>query len=1045
MRKHFLILMLLTLLPLAGFAAVDISTGYVVTIKGTGAMVYDGKDYASRTDAKKIALIVKKADASDALSAETDYDLKFYAEDGVTPVTQVVNAGDYWVSAVAKESTDFTGETQKISFHISKSTLKYTLKTSGENSINFTRAYKSADFANKKFSAANVELTGNAEDDDVDDLFTFANDEGTTATWSYSGSNANFNTDGIHPLVNGDKGYEVQLEGFTPKEHLTKNYDFEYTKNYVKITQLEITAVTQDWDVANLSSSTAVGWYATENPAEPYTYNGAKQVPSYTLYYVYADGTGKKSEVVSENANITYAYTKNSIEIGEPIDADEVNKYIVYVSGVANTNYTVGATPVEMGKFQINRAPLTLYVNPKTKEYWGAAWTASDATFSNPVLLGRDNGKEITGSSLTVVTAGGLKKDVLYTTQGLLAGYEVKADVTSAQIVMDPADPSKNVSLTTNYKVTTPVSNWTVTPKALTFSIEADPVVYPAVPNSTTITWDVQGVVIPQGETEPEAVKACFEAVFDAAVIANPAEVYPKDTYQNAIKIQQISTLSPEQTAMLKNYSIDLTAASTKCNLVVSGANFKIVPAIENVQYGTPITPQYLAYTATAEVATVDPEKVVILYKEEGSTEEFTTERPTKVGTYLATVKLDVEGLGTGNFEGGQYTTEEITFKINPKDVTININDVKLWNGATLAIMQAKAAAATDDYANDLEPNETIELEYAYVETNANAFGENLAALDNAKTITFGNSFPQAGVNGVITATPKAGQYNGNYNITVTGGKLLQIATPDAMNLALSFDDDNSERIADAAAICTANTNVKYNVTMGANTMLANEWYAIVLPFATSAYDLVDKLGQYVVVNTYGTDSELGNIKFHLEMGDIAAGVPFLIKAGTNLDWTNKQFTNKKIVAAPVAQGDLTTTGSVFTGVFSNSCILQDGYELDGATENQELAYRWLSHTTDETGWSTAKNTWRTAKGSDHHRHALMALEAYLQVPVGANPARITVEDFDGQTTSIQTLNAGDLKAVTVDGWYTIDGIKLQGAPTQKGIYINNGRKVVLK
>ena len=31
------------------------------------------------------------------------------------------------------------------------------------------------------------------------------------------------------------------------------------------------------------------------------------------------------------------------------------------------------------------------------------------------------------------------------------------------------------------------------------------------------------------------------------------------------------------------------------------------------------------------------------------------------------------------------------------------------------------------------------------------------------------------------------------------------------------------------------------------------------------------------------------------------------------------------------------------------------------------------------------------------------------------------------------------------DGWYTIDGRKLQGKPTQKGVYIMNGRKVVIK
>jgi len=31
------------------------------------------------------------------------------------------------------------------------------------------------------------------------------------------------------------------------------------------------------------------------------------------------------------------------------------------------------------------------------------------------------------------------------------------------------------------------------------------------------------------------------------------------------------------------------------------------------------------------------------------------------------------------------------------------------------------------------------------------------------------------------------------------------------------------------------------------------------------------------------------------------------------------------------------------------------------------------------------------------------------------------------------------------DNWYTLDGLKLNGKPTQKGLYINNGKKVAIK
>ena len=61
-------------------------------------------------------------------------------------------------------------------------------------------------------------------------------------------------------------------------------------------------------------------------------------------------------------------------------------------------------------------------------------------------------------------------------------------------------------------------------------------------------------------------------------------------------------------------------------------------------------------------------------------------------------------------------------------------------------------------------------------------------------------------------------------------------------------------------------------------------------------------------------------------------------------------------------------------------------------------------------------------------------------------PQRITVKlvGANGEVTSIGEIDTktGD---VTFDGWYTIDGVRLSGKPSTKGIYINNGKKVVIK
>ena len=34
---------------------------------------------------------------------------------------------------------------------------------------------------------------------------------------------------------------------------------------------------------------------------------------------------------------------------------------------------------------------------------------------------------------------------------------------------------------------------------------------------------------------------------------------------------------------------------------------------------------------------------------------------------------------------------------------------------------------------------------------------------------------------------------------------------------------------------------------------------------------------------------------------------------------------------------------------------------------------------------------------------------------------------------------------ITFEGWFTLDGIKLPAEPTESGVYIHNGKKVVVK
>ena len=61
-------------------------------------------------------------------------------------------------------------------------------------------------------------------------------------------------------------------------------------------------------------------------------------------------------------------------------------------------------------------------------------------------------------------------------------------------------------------------------------------------------------------------------------------------------------------------------------------------------------------------------------------------------------------------------------------------------------------------------------------------------------------------------------------------------------------------------------------------------------------------------------------------------------------------------------------------------------------------------------------------------------------------PQRITVKlvSASGDITSIGEIDT-TTGEVSFEGWYTLDGVRLDGKPSSKGIYINNGKKIVIK
>ena len=138
-----------------------------------------------------------------------------------------------------------------------------------------------------------------------------------------------------------------------------------------------------------------------------------------------------------------------------------------------------------------------------------------------------------------------------------------------------------------------------------------------------------------------------------------------------------------------------------------------------------------------------------------------------------------------------------------------------------------------------------------------------------------------------------------------------------------------------------------------------------------------------------------------------------IVPAGTGLLMTG---TEGATYVFPLASGDATAdvSGNKLVGVIKDTDLskLTDG--------NTHYVYY------DDGFWPLKTGT-------------IAANKAYLSLPTASN-AKIYVS-LGGATTGIE-----DIAADNKDhgAWYTLDGVKVNEKPTVKGLYIHNGKKVIV-
>ena len=182
----------------------------------------------------------------------------------------------------------------------------------------------------------------------------------------------------------------------------------------------------------------------------------------------------------------------------------------------------------------------------------------------------------------------------------------------------------------------------------------------------------------------------------------------------------------------------------------------------------------------------------------------------------------------------------------------------------------------------------------------------------------------------------------------------------------------------------------------------------ICLPFATTTEELSEAYG--TTVKIYELTGRAENVITFNGVDELTAGTPYLIYSDEALSG-KKSFEDKTVVAAA---GNSEASSVTFQGIYAPTTAGNWGAEWYGVTSEGKIA-----------------------KGTE--TTTMKGLRAYFTGNVA--DARIFIMDDEG-TTRIATINRGGV-AIDDAAVYNLNGQKVQNA--KKGLYIVNGRKVVIK
>ena len=702
-----------------------------------------------------------------------------------------------------------------------------------------------------------------------------------------------------------------------------------------------------------------------------------------------------------------------------------VLKYYLAIENKSEANYTLSGK-IAAGTFEITKAGLRIAAINQTKKYDGSkSLPESDINKAYTVtgVQGEDALDKIVSSIAVAVDneddANIGEKTVVVTstaysnTDSKAGNYDVLRVNGKLTIEQLPITIKPNV-----FK-----KKFNETDATSSYGFNSD---WPADDASTTIgtTSSVKGylgvTVVETGKTSTPAIVTTEKFKFfgekkTSGTAANNAGIYvakkantpdTKGTHANALEVKVTNTAAP----VLANYQITYAEADYQ---IVGGKIYVTADAKDKI-YGE-ADPEW-----TCTVDGLSPGDALV----KAPTMTRVEGEDVVAGGYTINITGAVAPEG---YEDIVYATAKLTIKPRPMTLTAAAQTLAIGKKATdlqqvgYITVSGKAerdAEYTDFKAtfNDAQVNEA-EAPYALI-----------AAVPH--TATGGALDIEGFVKGGVKCVPgaNAGTFKAtNYAITYVYGDLNVVPAT-----AVVLDDTK-----DMKTSLDAVKNTSKVVTFTTRALTANSWNVMVLPFDITVSELSQTLG-YAVVDVMDQNAEDGNVHFNIYMGTIKANTPFMFK----VDGQKTNLTQVAFAAHPIVY-DLTNAdedavqldatgnsyitdkaGNKLIGTYKTTAINAGEYYLGNVSETPGVVVP---------GWKPAAAGASPIKGE----RAILVLNS-------TSAARILIEEPNGTVTEIETINA-ESRSVETNGWYTLNGVKLQGMPTQKGIYINNGKKIVIK